>query len=63
MGDLHRLKLVECKNHTNFTLTYLGFDYLALVVLKKRKIFDIVGTRIGVGKEADVYIAYNSVTK
>ncbi|CAL6087071.1 RIO_kinase 2 [Hexamita inflata] len=62
LGDLHRLKLVACKNHTTYTLTYLGFDYLALTVLSKRGIFDIVGSRVGVGKEADVYIATNSKT-
>lgn len=58
-----RLKLVRRKNHTTYALTYLGYDYLALVVLRKRKIFDVVGTRIGIGKEADVYIATNTETK
>lgn len=63
LNDLHRLKLVARMNHVNYTLTYLGADYLALTILKKKQLFDIIGTRIGVGKEADVYIASNSRTK
>lgn len=57
LKDLLRLKLISRYNKTNYGLTYLGYDYLALTVLKKRNLFSIIGTRIGVGKEADVYIA------
>lgn len=60
LKDLHRLKLIKCYNHINYTLTYLGHDYIALTFLKNKSIFDIIGTRIGVGKEADVYIARNA---
>lgn len=60
LNDLHRLKLVKSYNHSNYTLTYLGHDYIALTALKNKNIFDLIGLRIGVGKEADVYIARNS---
>lgn len=57
LADLHRLKLVVRRNRAEYALTYLGYDYLALAVLRRRALFEVVGTRVGVGKEADVYVA------
>lgn len=40
-----------------YALTYMGYDYLSLNVMKRRGIISAIGSRIGVGKEADVYMA------
>ena len=38
-----------------YKLTYLGYDYLALSVFYKRGSITKVLTKIGVGKESDIY--------
>lgn len=48
------------KKYDGYRLTNLGYDYLALRVLRNREVIDQVGNQIGVGKEASVYIARNS---
>ena len=48
------------KKFDGYRLTNLGYDYLALRVLRNRNVIDEVGNQIGVGKEASVYIARNS---
>ncbi|ESU38239.1 Serine/threonine protein kinase [Giardia duodenalis] len=40
-----------------YALTYMGYDYLSLNVMKRRGVISAIGSRIGVGKEADVYMA------
>ncbi|GKT21878.1 Serine/threonine-protein kinase RIO2, partial [Aduncisulcus paluster] len=40
-----------------YTLTYLGYDYLALNTLVKREEILGIERKLGVGKEADIYIA------
>lgn len=58
----HRLISYERgKKFDGYRLTNLGYDYLALRVLRNREVIDQVGNQIGVGKEASVYIARNSV--
>lgn len=52
------MKLVEHVGADDaYCLSFLGYDYLAMTVLKKRHIIENIGARIGIGKEADVYIA------
>lgn len=45
------------KVYSGYALTYMGYDYLALKVFMKRGIIKKIGTKIGVGKESDIYIA------
>lgn len=40
-----------------YTLTYSGYDFLAIKVLIKRKSIKAVRLQLGVGKESDVYCA------
>jgi len=47
------------KRFDGYRLTYRGYDFLALNVLRNRNIITSVGNQIGVGKESDVYIASN----
>ena len=54
-----RLRLEDSdKVDDGYRLTYGGLDWLALRAFTKRKPSTVsaVGTRIGVGKEADVYM-------
>lgn len=58
LGDLAKLKLVSrLRNakYDGFRLTYLGYDYLALKLMLKRESLYSVGTKIGVGKESDIF--------
>lgn len=59
VSDLLRLKLISHVGGSaeGYTLTYTGYDYLAINVLKRRGVVDTVGARLGVGKEADVYMS------
>lgn len=40
-----------------YRLTYSGYDILALNVLQARGLISAVGSKIGMGKEADIYMA------
>lgn len=58
LGDLAKLKLVaRLRNakYDGFRITYSGYDYLALKLMLKRESIYSVGTKIGVGKESDIY--------
>lgn len=59
LKQIHKNKLVhkETKRYVGYRLTNLGYDYLALRALVKRGVIDAVGRSIGVGKEADVFVA------
>lgn len=60
LGDLMEYGLVayeKQKAYEGYRLTWKGSDYIALQSLMKRGLLDMVGCRIGVGKEADVHIA------
>jgi RIO kinase 2 len=50
------------KRFDGYRLTSLGYDYLALRVLRNRGRVDEIGNQIGVGKEASVYMAGNRET-
>jgi len=41
----------------SYTLTYLGYDYLAIKVMMQRKSLKTIKSQMGVGKESDVYFA------
>ncbi|KAI7690037.1 Serine/threonine-protein kinase RIO2 [Sarcoptes scabiei] len=47
------------KRYDGYRLTYRGYDYLALNVLRIRGVIASIGNQIGVGKESDIYIAKN----
>lgn len=55
---LSKLKLIRRKlgNFSGYSLTYMGLDVLALRNLVKRGVVEVLGDKIGVGKEGEVYI-------
>lgn len=58
LGDLAKLKLVaRLRNakYDGFRITYSGYDYLALKLMLNRDSVYSVGSKIGVGKESDIY--------
>ena len=58
--NLLKHKLLEHSNtkYDGYCLNYLGYDFLALNVLIKRKILVGVGSKVGVGKESDIFLCY-----
>ena len=52
----HKLVMHTGKIYDGYALTYMGYDYLALRAFIKRGTVCKIGTKIGVGKESDVYI-------
>jgi RIO kinase 2 len=58
---LHKNKLIahEAKKYDGYKLTYTGYDYLALKALRDRGVVSAVGTKVGVGKESDIYLTTN----
>lgn len=60
LNELTRHKLLcyeRGKRFDGYRLNYLGYDYLALNVLRSRNVVSQVGNQIGVGKESDVFVA------
>ena len=57
INNIHKHKLVyhENKIYDGYRLTYLGYDFLCLKAMSMRNEVVSVGTRIGVGKESDIY--------
>jgi len=45
---------------TGYRLTYIGLDLLALHALSNAGVIAYLGTRVGMGKESEIYIAKNS---
>ncbi|KAL7717312.1 Serine/threonine-protein kinase RIO2 [Entamoeba marina] len=62
LRDLHKNKLVwrSSQPYIGFRLTYLGYDYLALRTMSQRESITGIAQQIGVGKEADIYLATNA---
>lgn len=60
LSTLLRFKLVYHDNtrYDGYRLTWTGYDVLALHALSRRKSVDRLGSKIGEGKESDVYDAY-----
>jgi RIO kinase 2 len=63
LGKLNKLGLTYRTKETynGHTLNYAGYDCLAINALVKAGIIESFGQSLGVGKEADVYDALNSV--
>eukprot|EP00026_Physarum_polycephalum_P007915 Phypoly_transcript_07986.p1 GENE.Phypoly_transcript_07986~~Phypoly_transcript_07986.p1 ORF type:complete len:515 (+),score=104.48 Phypoly_transcript_07986:153-1547(+) len=61
LENLHKNKLLWHSRQTyeGYRLTYAGYDFLALKALCARGIIAGVGTKVGVGKESDIYICIN----
>ena len=62
LHELTRKKLLSYergKRFDGYRLTYHGYDFLALNVLRNRDVISQVGNQIGVGKESDVFIVSN----
>ena len=57
ISNLHKHKLLfhEAKIYDGYRLTYLGYDFLCLKAMSMREHVVSVGTKIGVGKESDIY--------
>ena len=62
IANLHKNKLIyhESKVYDGFRLTSMGYDYLALKTLVNRGLISGIGSRIGVGKESDIYEVINA---
>ena len=60
LSNLLKHKLIKHTKiqYDGYTLNYLGYDYLAIHSLIKQGILVQIGTKIGVGKESDVYLCY-----
>jgi RIO kinase 2 len=52
----HKLLHHESKGFDGYRLTTLGYDYLALRAFSAKGVMSGVGTKIGVGKESDIYL-------
>ena len=59
IGRLLRFKLVQRKttHYVGYKLTVAGLDALAIHTLVKREAIQALGSKIGVGKESDIYDA------
>lgn len=49
--------IVKHKTTQSFRLTYLGLDIVALKKLSDSGVLGYLGTRVGVGKESEIYVA------
>jgi RIO kinase 2 len=52
----HKLVVHTGLKYDGYRLSALGFDYLALNVLRKRGSIKTIEKKIGVGKESDIYL-------
>ncbi len=55
--------IVKHKTTQSFRLTYLGLDLVALKKLSDSGVLSYIGTRIGVGKESEIYAAKTATEK
>ncbi|MCO5610081.1 hypothetical protein L7F22_064316 [Adiantum nelumboides] len=63
MGDLAKRGLVGRERnikYDGYRLTYGGYDWLAIKAMRDNGSLLGVGTRVGVGKESDIYLAESS---
>ncbi|CAD8101431.1 unnamed protein product [Paramecium primaurelia] len=56
----HKLVQHVAKKYDGYRLTYLGYDFLALSVFYKRGTIVQVLSKLGVGKESDIYKCLNA---
>ena len=59
----HNFLLHDCKFYDGYRMNYMGYDYLAMRTFVKRGSISHVGSKIGVGKESDVYVVANEDDK
>lgn len=55
----HKLLHHETKSFDGYRLTTLGYDFLALRAFSCKGLISGIGTKIGVGKESDVFLVEN----
>ena len=55
----NKLIVHNSKKYSGYKLTFLGYDYLALNVFFKRGTIKKVLSKVGVGKESDIYQCLN----
>jgi RIO-like serine/threonine protein kinase len=60
IANLLKHKLIKHTNikYDGYCLNFLGYDYLAIHALIKKGILMKIGTKLGVGKESDVFVCY-----
>ena len=60
LANLLKHKLIKHTKiqYDGYSLNYLGYDFFAIHSLIKQGILVQIGTKIGVGKESDVYLCY-----
>ena len=60
LANLLKHKLIKHTKiqYEGYSLNFLGYDFLAIHSLIKQGILVQIGTKIGVGKESDVYLCY-----
>lgn len=46
------------KQYSGYALTNMGYDYLALKTFMKRGTVKTIGTKIGMGKESDIFTCH-----
>jgi RIO kinase 2 len=59
IGRLLRRKLVQRKtaHYIGYKLTFAGYDVLGIETLVRKNVIESLGSKVGVGKESDVYDA------
>ncbi|HYB59098.1 MAG TPA: RIO1 family regulatory kinase/ATPase [Candidatus Acidoferrales bacterium] len=59
IGRLSRHKLVQRKtaHYVGYKLTFAGYDALAIDALVRSNVIQLLGSKVGVGKESDIYDA------
>nr|WCZ58615.1 serine/threonine-protein kinase RIO2 [Andalucia godoyi] len=60
-----KLRLIhhECLKYDGYKLTYAGYDYLAVHAFSSRQTVTGIGSKVGVGKESDVFAATNDMDR
>jgi RIO kinase 2 len=59
IGRLSKHKLVQRKtaHYVGYRLTFTGYDALGIEALVRRNVIESLGSKVGVGKESDIYDA------
>ncbi|MEM3588686.1 MAG: RIO1 family regulatory kinase/ATPase [Nitrososphaerota archaeon] len=62
IDELHSKHLIWAPKgrEKGFTLNFNGLDTLALIALSRRGILSFIGSKIGIGKEAEIYVGMTS---
>ena len=59
LDKLHKLKVIKraTASRISYKLTYLGLDCIALHLLVKKDVITFLGSKAGMGKESEIYLA------